>query len=127
MRISKTKLTVGIIGSIIVLLLAAIGVLGWKYLQANKQIKDSARKTTSEILTNVGNLYEVPTDEEPTVALIQDKTKLQNQEFFQKAKNGDYLLVYQKNKQAIVYRKETNKLIIVAPISINDNAAKQNN
>lgn len=126
MSISKTKVAIIAACAVIALLLGIIGVLGWKYSQANKNTESETKKTSAQVLGQVGQLYELPTDEEPTIAVIEDKSKLQNQEFFKKAQNGDYLLVYQKNKIAFVYRKAINKLIIVAPVSIDSQASQDN-
>lgn len=110
---------------IIVILIATVGVLFWKYQQAKET--DSAKETSARIIQKVSNLYFVPNDEEPTVAQIQDKDKLGNQEFFKSSQNGDYLLIYQKAKVAIVYREDVNKLVNVGPVSIGDNLADDQN
>lgn len=122
----KLKLTPTVILSvIIVILIATVGVLFWKYQQAKET--DSAKETSARIIQKVSNLYFVPNDEEPTVAQIQDKDKLGNQEFFKSSQNGDYLLIYQKAKVAIVYREDVNKLVNVGPVSIGDNLADDQN
>ena len=102
------------------LLVAVIGLLAWKYQQASKGTDNDNKKTSARIVSEVANLYMLPTGEEPTVALIQDKTKLGNQDFFRHAQNGDYLLIYKKEKIALVYREETDKLIAVGPVNIGD-------
>jgi len=103
----------------IVLLLATVGVLFWKYQDA-KGSANQAQETSDRIIGKVSALYMVPSNEEPTVAQIQDKAKLGNQEFFKTSQNGDYLLIYQKTKVALVYREDINKLITVGPISVGD-------
>lgn len=105
-----------ILSIIVVILIVVVGVLFWKYQQA--KTTDTAKATSARIIQKVSKLYMVPEDEEPTVAQIQDKEKLDNQEFFKKSENGDYLLIYQKAKVAIVYREKTNKLVNVGPVSI---------
>lgn len=104
---------------IIVILVVVVGILFWKYQQAKDA--DQAKATSTRIIQKVSNLYLVPEDEEPTVAQIQDKAKLGNQEFFKPSQNGDYLLIYQKAKVAIVYREEANKLVTVGPVSMGEN------
>lgn len=106
-----------ILAAIIILLLSIIGILTWKYQQVSKNQDSEAKKTSARIIDRVSELYMVP-NEEPTVAQIQDKNKLDNQEFFKHAKNGDYLLIYQKERVALVYREETNKLVTVGPVNI---------
>jgi type II secretory pathway pseudopilin PulG len=107
---------------VIAMLLIVIAILGWKYMATTKtSAADEQQQTISRVLQGVGTIYELPTDEEPTVAQIQDKTKLENQEFFKKSRNGDYLLLYKKNRLALVYREATKKLVIVGPINLDAN------
>ena len=124
-NLKQKKNTVLILAGVIVLLLAIIGVLGWKYQHANKNEASKNKETSKRVVAEVSKLYFVPTNEEPTVALIQDKDKLGNQEFFKKANNGDYLLIYQKDKIALIYREKDNKLVNVGPVNLdNQNKAQ---
>ena len=109
---------------LIVILVATVGVLGWKYKQASKDTTKQAEKTSQRIIASVSKLYLVPTNEKPTVALIQDRSKLDDQEFFKHAENGDYLLVYQKDKVALIYREKDNKLVNVGPVNIDAKAGQ---
>ena len=67
--------------------------------------------TTQALVDKVSLLTALPTDETPTVATVTDITKLQGQPFFAKAQNGDKVLIYTKNKKAILYRETTNEII----------------
>lgn len=120
--LSRTTLIV--IGIVIGVLLIAVGVLGWKYYQVSKDNSDDSKEISAKIIQKVAALYMIPTNEEPTVARIQDKNKLENQDFFKNASNGDYLLVYQKNKVALVYREQNNKLVNVGPVNIENNSGE---
>ena len=62
---------------------------------------------------------ELPEGETPTVATISDKEKLTGQPFFKSPENGDILFAYTTAMKAILYRPSTNKIINVAPITIN--------
>lgn len=120
----KKNLFVLLVG-VIVLLLIVIGILVWKYQQSNNSESAKNQETSKRIIGKVSNLYVVPTNEEPTVALIQDKQKLGNQEFFKKAGNGDYLLIYQKEKIALIYREKDNKLVNVGPVNLDSQNQQQ--
>lgn len=74
----------------------------------------------------VGKLLTLPTDEQPTVATVQDKEKLKDQPFFKDAQNGDKLLIYTKAQKAIIYREEGNKLINVGPVTLDTQAPAAN-
>lgn len=73
--------------------------------------------TTKRVLSKVGELYILPSGEQPTVAQIKDKTKLPPQSFFSAAEDGDFLLVYTESKTAFIYRESVDKLVSVGPIS----------
>lgn len=64
----------------------------------------------------VGRHYVLP-DEEPALATVEDKSKL-NSEFLRSAEDGDKLLIYQGAKKVILYRPSIDRIIEVGPISI---------
>ena len=70
------------------------------------------------ITDKLGQLIELPSDEEPSVATVLDKEKLMDQAFFAKSENGDKVVIYTKASKAILYRESINKIIEVAPITI---------
>lgn len=78
----------------------------------------SSASTPEIVIEKVSRHYQVPTDETPTVAQIKDKDSLhKEQEFYQNAQNGDYVLVYSKAKTAFLYRESSDRLIKVSPIT----------
>lgn len=78
---------------------------------------NSSESEAEDIVQRVGRHYVLPDDEEPTIATIEDKTKVKT-EFFRAAKNGDKLLVYSNAKKAIIYRPTLDRIIEVGPVSI---------
>jgi hypothetical protein len=68
-----------------------------------------------EIIRKVGELTILP-DETPTVATVADKKSLQKQAFFERAENGDKVLIFETAKKAILYRPSTNKIIEIGPV-----------
>jgi len=97
-----------------------------KYQQAQKLLKNPQQvslEQTKSVVNMVGKLIALPTDETPSLATVQDKTKLKDQPFFKNAVNGDKLLIFVKAKKAILYRESNNKIIEVAPINIQKPAA----
>ena len=84
------------------------------------------QQEVTRLTQSVSRLMALPSDEVPTVATIEDRSKLDNQPFFEDAKDGDKILIYTEAKKAIVYREGENKIINVGPIAINaDNAAEE--
>ena len=69
------------------------------------------------IKKRVGILYQLPTDEEPALATVTDKAKLEST-FAGKVENNDKILIYEKNAKAIVYRPSINKIVDVEPVQI---------
>jgi hypothetical protein len=55
------------------------------------------------------------------VATVSDASKLQSQQFFAKAQNGDKVLIFTNAKRAVLYRPSTNKVIEYAPVNIGNN------
>ena len=120
--------------SVLFLLIMGAGVGGTAYYYKQyKKIKNNPQMVSQEetelIVSRVGNLMELP-NENPSLATVQDVEKLKEQKFFEKAQNGDKLLIYSQAMKAILYRPETDKIIEVAPLALNQsetNNTLQNN
>jgi len=98
----------------IIVVYAIVSVVQSRYMVSpNAQVEEDIRVTTEA----VGKLMDLPA-EKPTVATVRDVTKLSGQAFFAPAKNGDKVLFFNTAKKVILYRPETNKIINIAPISI---------
>jgi hypothetical protein len=79
--------------------------------------QQQAKKQTDHIISAVSRLIEIPTDT-PQVATVADVDTLKKtQPFFEKAQNGDSLLVFL--NEAILYRESINKIINVAAVTRN--------
>jgi len=103
---------------IIVLIVSAYFFI--KYLNTRKLLQNPAVKAAQElekIVSQIDKFMELPTDEIPTMYTVADKSKLPNQNFYEKAENGDKLLIYNKVKKAILYRPSINKIIEIGPVS----------
>ncbi len=91
-------------------------------LNANPQI--AIQKQTDELIAKIGALMDLPKGEAPTVANVTDAAAAKKQSaFFNNAENGDKVLMYVKAGQAILYRPSTNKIVLVAPLTFNADAA----
>ena len=90
----------------------------YRKTQALLQSSNTSRVSESKMITEaVGKLIELPVGEDPTIATVSDITKLSDQQFFSKAKNGDKVLVYKKAKELILYRPSVNKIINIATLN----------
>jgi hypothetical protein len=100
------------IAVLIVALLVIVSIGIGTYLYLRNPGKDNVKA----IERLVGRHYVLP-DEEPALATIEDRTKL-NSEFLKSAENGDKLLIYEGAKKVILYRPKIDRIIEVGPISI---------
>src|SRR4030042_1403507 len=113
---------------LLVLFIAALGAAGYSYNLYNnaraelKRYQEDPRAVAEEevkrVVGEVGKLVALPEGEDPTVATVTDTENLKSQPFFEKAENGDKVLIYAQAKRAILYRPSTKKVIEVAPINI---------
>jgi hypothetical protein len=72
------------------------------------------------LIAKVGQLIELP-DERPTVATVSNvETLRETQPFFEKALNGDRVLIYTGARKTILYRESTNKIIDVGAVAIQE-------
>jgi hypothetical protein len=123
---------------ILILAIAGIGGAGYFYYKYQKAqleiqtiktdpstVQKAAQEEAKQLVSSVAQLIELPQGEDPTVATITDIDKLKDQPFFQKAKNGDKVLIYTNAKKAILYSPSSNKVIDVAPVNIGSSSAQQ--
>jgi len=125
---SKLYIVLGVCAALIIGLGITVAVLLARNDNASSKDKKAAKDEaeSAQIIEDVAKLYILPSNEKPTVAAIKDKAKLSNQPFFDSAQNGDYLLVYNNAKLALVYRKSANKLVNVSPINPNATSESTN-
>ncbi len=119
---TKYKIVFGV--AALVVLAAAPSVYFYRlYQKAQNRIQnptEAARLDGKETVAKVSKLISLPADEEPTIAVISDITRLQDQPFFANGQNGDKVLIYTKAKKALLYRPTTNLIIEVGPVNIGE-------
>ena len=104
-----------------VIAIIAIVAAGYFYMQVKKLQKDpqaQAVKETNKLISQVSKLTVLPEGEIPTIATVSDKEKLKEQPFFDKAQDGDKVLIYTNAKKAILYSVSMNKILEIAPLNI---------
>lgn len=113
--------------AVIALLIVFIVLLGVGYAHTRNELKnakspETAGKTEVEqITTRIGKTLLLPTGEKPTLATVNDVSKLKNQVFFKNAQNGDKVLIFTKAGRAVLYRPSTGQVIEYAPVNLNGN------
>jgi hypothetical protein len=117
---SRSVLIVIIIAISVTLIAIAAAVFFFvKYGDAKNDNSSTAQNIQERISDKVARLYDAPS-EDPTIARVSDKETLRQQEgdFFDKAQNGDFVVVYAKAQVAILYRETTDKIINIGPIDL---------
>lgn len=120
---AQTSRTIKIVLVVLVLLLAA-SIAGNVYFNNQvKTLKDpsgAAQNEIRQVVAQVGKLIVLPQDETPTIATVSDLAPLKSQPFFDNAAVGDQVLIYATARKVILWRPAENKIIEVAPLTINN-------
>lgn len=100
-------------------------VFGFKYNDAQNRADQlssdpqaAARAAIVQITKEVGKIVVLPANETPTLATVNDASKLKGQAFFANAQNDDKVLIYTQAKLAVLYRPSVKKIINIAPLNI---------
>lgn len=89
--------------------------------------KDTANTEAKILADRVGEHMFLPVDEVPTIATVSDPEALRDQSFFTHAKKGDKVLIYSNAKLAVLYDPSADKIITIAPLSLDEKDKKINN
>lgn len=105
---------------LVILLFLSVGIAGYFYYQLkNVGVAKSETDEITELMKTIGATLELPEGETPTLATVTDREKLADQPFFQKAENGDKVLIYANTGRAILYRPSTKKIVDVTTVNVN--------
>lgn len=125
-RVKKPKKRLFIVAAIVIVMaLIAAGLIAVAVVQhreierlrSPEAVAEIARQETSDLVNKVSALIQLP-DEDPTIATVEDITKLKEQPFFADAQNGDKVLIFSVASQAVIYRDSENRIINAGPIAI---------
>ncbi|MFA7209414.1 MAG: LytR C-terminal domain-containing protein [Parcubacteria group bacterium] len=124
-RKSKRLIWIGIVGICIVGAGAAAYFFYAKHLGAGAgrensaaQLSDGAGQDDVRMTKSaVERLIELPIGEDPVIATVTDADKIKTQKFFNKAQNGDRVLIYKENQKVVLYRPSIGKIIEFSPTS----------
>lgn len=105
-----------------------LSITSWYFYSQWKKAVNAPVENMQEVSTiaeDIGRHLQLPSDETPTLATVADKEKLQDQQFFSAAENGDKVLIYSVAKKAILYRPSIDRIIEVAPIFFNNSTGTE--
>ena len=119
--IKKSWLKPALIALLIILLIwLARGYLNTRNELAKAKKAQASDQTGTEaerLVKQIGQNLQLP-PETPTLATVTNVGKLQGQEFFKNAKNGDKVLIFQKSGRALLYRPSTQKIIEYSKVEL---------
>lgn len=107
--------------------LGAGGIFAYQYymnkpvpVAATEELPDKPppQEVLGLIETVETSVPDIPKNEYPSIATIDDVSKLSDQAFFDGAKEGDKLMIYTVSKRAILYRPDTKQVVRQAPVEV---------
>lgn len=110
-RISQRKAVISVVIIIILALIPSV------YFYNKNHKSQSQQDETTSLVKKISKHALLPTGEDPTVATVQDPSKLKGQAFFNDAQKDDKVLVYTKAGKAFLYRPSIDRLIVAAPLN----------
>lgn len=93
-------------------------VAGFLAEQGFKKYKLQRIATDDEVVMESLNKIIVLPNGIPSIATVTDKEKLADQPFFQKAENGDKVIIYSESKRAYLFRPSEQKIIDMTVIAV---------
>lgn len=113
------KITLIIVFIIFLVLSVSSTGAAYYYYRQNQVIRKNPQAATEmdnqAILKKIGAIMELP-PEKPSIATILDREKLKDQAFFQKAQNGDKVIIFEQARRVLLYRPDTGRVIDFAPL-----------
>ncbi len=90
-----------------------------------KSEEPKAEMDAQSLLAAVSKLIVIPKGETPTIATVIDPGQLKDQPFFINAQKNDKLFIFSNAKEAFLYNPSENRIVKVAPITIDETGAEQ--
>lgn len=106
----------GIITVFVLMMVIVGGAYGYYQYQLSQNPAVIYARKLKSMTDIVGQQVKLPNNEQPVVATVTDVTKLPKEAFFKNAQDGDKILLYKKDKEAILYRPATGKVITYATL-----------
>ncbi len=116
--------------AVIIVAIAGVTLFALMYLNTKKQLQElqdpgvSGRTELQIITEQAGRVAELPKDESPKMATVDNVSALSKQPFFKNAQNGDRVLIFENSNRALIFRPSTKKIVEFSSISIPTDAQK---
>jgi hypothetical protein len=117
----------------VLLTLIILGIFGWLaygYMTTKNQLQTISKgkpeaTVSQQLIDKVGLLVDLPQNEAPTIATVNNASKLKNQEFFARAADGDKVMIFNKSGLAVLYRPSTNRVIEYSKVNLANSTQSQ--
>lgn len=116
---SKKLLPFKLVGILLIVCLA--GVIIWQQYRISSNVTDEQIARTLQ--DKVANIMVLP-EEDALVSTIEDINQVSEQPFFNKAQNGDKVLIFVQAAKIVIYRENTNQIVNAGPL-IDDRTAEE--
>ena len=107
---------------IIALCLLAVCLIGvYLFIQSRKLSQNSNaqnEKKVKEVVAKVEKLIDLPEDELPSLAVVEDLEMLKDQPFFADARKGDVVLLYGIAQKVFLYNPSDNLIINASSLGV---------
>ncbi len=120
--VQKESRTLPVIIILVVLLGLAVTIASYFYYQYRQTAAVKDAQEIADLTKEIGKNILLPEGETPTLATVTDKEKLAGQPFFQKAENGDKVLIFSQGGRAILYRPSQKKIVDMTTVNVNQPA-----
>lgn len=122
-RSSKKKSPIKKILTISLLFLLLCGGL-WFSFQKSESLRTifsinpkTEQEAMSRYLSQIGHLMLIPKDDTPVLATVEDPDLLiKQQAFFQGSQKGDVVIIFPKNRRAVLYSPKRNIIVNAGPV-----------
>jgi hypothetical protein len=126
--LQHSKLRLLIFASLVIITVGAVSVVatlrwGRGVLRSSSTAQSQEGELTQsdlEMLSELQRMIQLP-DEKPVIATVVDKSKVENQEFFRHAENGDKVILFTEARKALLYRPSDRKVMNFAPLTFDQN------
>lgn len=116
-----------VVSAFVIIVVGSLGAAGYFYNEYKKLSQKTATPTDelADVLEKVSRIVELPEGENPTLATVSDVSRLSGQKFFEKAQNGDKVLIYTQASTAYLFRPTTGKVVNVSQLNVKNEPSQE--
>lgn len=111
---------------IVALVLIVAVILGYRWYDVYTAIafRDAGQREAARIAYSISSKVDLPQGEDPALATVADKSKINRGGVLAGAENGDKVLLYYQSGRAVLYRPSAGKVVAIGPIVLDASASQ---